>query len=875
MIGKLLSNPLRAFDGLSPSNNTNTTTSSARSPRHSPLVRSTSTLACSSSQHSFHASPSLFDDAASIKSSSSSSAANKPPISVLDEADTLNLLYGSTTLSASSSKSSPYKDIHVTIISDVPFLDYAFFDSQTALADLASLNNSSSNNMMNRPPPPPTWQSADMPSFRDLQERVFGSSQIKYHGPTTKLHPFPTSAASSSSSSSSSRAGSQKWLVSRLFRLASAPNPNPDSNNINVSNSDPLANTLGNPPAAPALAHGADANVTAVTGEEDRRRRSEQVVADYTCAICVFVTAPANATATEADAAQPCITQHWDELNAALLQLQDTVAARLAAQLPLSYRHFQRDMVRSFHCFAADDVVKHAVDSFRHRFLDAVNVPRVLCGQKRWPALLNELQWAADHFSKSFLPLFLATFIKYNPQLIAGSTQAQSSPSSPSLTGFVGPDAAVRTVVVGDRITTRRLIFILSSLISGPALEKPHGGRAKFRHSMDGYDAAAPYEHGTSPPFNKSSSTLGLCGSNSSVLPVQGTGGWEVYTSSEASVAECAGICTMSHVIRPAFTSSFSSSSGSSLAAVSRLPGARNSISIQNVAASVMRKASTLSSSFSSSLFTNSFPWQRRQERANSVASTASVDDIMFHSPPDVDERFGEYEYFTEMPHNSLRYGAYKTGSLKPPKHVATLTPNSRSNSVESQVSSNYSSALSLMMDHSGESAESSTSCPGSLFSSSYESVPIYSKNAVCLDVPAIDEDSECFETLAANEYWPKETPSLGVSAATTSPVAGYISKFHPDFVIQGCAPSRGLEDRILSAMQTDPSSSSSPTQTLILNSLQGELCILDSAGRTQPPNVTLEEVKKAEHYLETIFALEGNQAFEALKKCYESRFDI
>lgn len=781
MIGKLLSNPFRSHDVLS--------STKAASPTPTvPVLDSP-------------LSPAVFDDRAYIESSDSFS--NKVPISVIQEADTLNLLYGSTSLPVTFAETNPAKDIRIAVIADAPFLDHALFDTQTAV-EPGQHSGASAN-----------WFSEDIPTFRDLQERVFGSSQIKYNGPTTKLHPFPLASTSSTSYN--------KWLVSRLFRLkpksAQRPNPSPS----------------GNPPAAESTARPVK-------------------VADYTCAICVFVS-PSNS--------HSCITNFWDELNAALLPLQRTIAARLASVLPLSFRELQRDFQRggaSFGSISLDDEIKLVVDLFRQRFLGAVSVPRVICGQKRWSTLLDELRWAVFHFDAPFVAQLLASFVKYNPQLVTLNIRSAAALGN----------IRTRTVVVGDRIITRRLIFILSELIHDSYSDslKDYGAPRQIK-----LQPAAQYDDDSTDDDSeislalRSTSINSLC--SASVLPVQGSEGWEVSNSHEAPVAESPSICTMSHVIRPSFTArSLSSSSGSSLAAVSRMAAIAQNNSIQNVAASMMRKAATLSSSFSTASFTNSFPWQRHQERANSVASVGSVDDIMFHSPPKLEERlFNDYEYYSEsIPPAPRSARLPRSNQGRSSIGIPTLTTNTRSNSVDSRLSSHSSSlALSLMVDQSDGSIQSTSSTYTSAFSTSYESVAIPSKSAVCLDVPAIDEDNDVFDSLGSAEQW----NPLHVTPAVVTPVAGYLNKFHPDFVIQGCPPKVDLQERIVKTMKSEGAEG----PTLILNSVRGEIQVLE-CGRTTSSAVTSDEIKKVEQFIESILTDDGN-VLERLRHGYESRFDI
>lgn len=812
MIGKLLSNSFKPHD--------------AHTASLAPLPPSSS--------YYTHSLRPLTNDKSSVISVES-----KPPISVIDEADTLNLLYGSTNPQPTVlADVDPARDIRVVVITDITHLEHAFFDTQYTVEH----TNPSQSKQAS------SWFSADIPSFHALQDRVFGSSQIKYNGPVTKLHPFPLAADSTS----------HKWLVSRLFRLEQKLPRKLSSTKVSSTKVSTTVGTYPNP-AYPASHHARLSDVSENDNVAAGAAGSmSPKVADYTCAICVFISSGSDSYS--------CITNYWNELSAALLQLQQAITARLVEQLPMAYRDFQRDPSRNYHCFSLDEEIKHSVDTFKHRFLDAVRIPRVICGQKRWSELLGELRWADSHFEKSFLPKLITTFIKYNSHLLA--TTGCSTSLGQILT---------RTVIVGDRIATRRLIFILAALIHSSNFtdgnQTPFTNRFHNTRRME-----FPDDSDEDDTPLRSASTSSLC--NQNLLPVQGGVGWEIPTSGEAPVAESHSICTMSHVIRPAFAacSLSSSSSGTSLAAASRLANATpNNTSFQHVAVNVFRKAAALSNSFTPSSFGNSFSWQKRQVRANSVASVASVtsvDDVMFHSPA-IDERLlNDYEYFSEAP-PAARVNTQPPRTLapatKPTGGLATLTPNSRSNSFESHSSSHSSSmAMSLLMDLSSGSGRSNSSTCTSACSTSYESVAIPSKSAVCLDVPAIDEYDGLFEEIGdIPDQWAGYSKEIYHPPFLVTPVAGFIGKFHADFVVQGCPVSRDLESQIARAVTAE---GLEDVHALIVDEDKSDIHILDSMGRRTESKVTKEDVGKVSHILEQILR-EGES--EMVRKVYEQRFDI
>ncbi|KAF5098296.1 hypothetical protein D0Z00_002096 [Geotrichum galactomycetum] len=505
--------------------------------------------------------PAFFPSNASIHSDASSVKSLDLPISVIDEADTRNLLYGSTTLAANCPLPAfdPINDIRILAITDIPHFDLTLFDSA----------------LYHHPQPKNfAFYSPEIPTFQSLQDHVFGSSQIKYTGPVTKLHPLPDSAQN-------------KWLVSRLFRLDRRPQPN--------------------------------------------RRVNE--VADYTCAVCVFISNAAS------------LTDYWPELCAALLQLQRTVAHKLSSTLPSYYKEFSQRVRQPL----GDDDIRHAIDVFRQRFSSALRIPRVVCGQKNWPKVFQELVGAWNVYDKKFLATALAAFIKNNSVLLA-------SASAPS---------PVRTIVIGDRMATRKFIYILSSMIYD-------------RNSTDFLQYLV--DNRFDEESIHSTKSTAYC---HTALPVPDAEGWQIPMTYEGQVAKSTSICTMSHVVKPSFSvsssslsSCSSSSSAVSLAAASRLSMSpfSPSSSFQNMASSMFRKAAnSFSPSSLSSSFSTSF-WHSPLSRSNSIAS---VDDVLFHSPSVEDcDAFGDARRYRGFYHNTVGKGSNATIS------------NNRSCSAESKQSS-------------------------------------------------------------------------------------------------------------------------------------------------------------------------------------------
>lgn len=909
-------------------------------PIQQPTEKNRDSVSASTTSSRFTLGPSLHDDQTPLRPSSRTSDPYlKPPVSFIDDADTKNLLYGATNLSATSlADIDSLKDIRIVIITDVPHITYPLYDSH---CDQTSSTG--------HKPQTDLPYSAEIPSFQALQERVFGSSQIKYQGPITKLHPFPLNSRSLNSSSSILQV-KQKWLISRLFRLelqvscctttdtAICDHPNPHTANHEFhkrsapfhweesTTKDPAE---ANTPSEDLLLTGGLTGPLSVpttwrpTPSYKQAKNSIDAdspllakVADYTCAICVFITAGSDSPS--------CITNYWEELSASILQLQQSVADRLLISLPSTYRGFKQSrpsipdatQPRLYsrnqyaqspsYCLNNDDKIKGAVDVFKQRFLNAVRIPRVICGQERWPELMKELRWGYSYFdgksqsSKLFLPNVIATFIKCNVELLSIDRRSVRSTALGSL--------PTRTVIVGDRISTRRLIFILSMLIhdSYSQIFKSYNGSLDF----DYHDKTLSH----TPVRSASTSSL----NTSANFPVQGGVGWEIPKSGEGQVAESPSICTMSHVVRPSFYSSSSnsmSSGSSSLAVASRLSAAvapphSSSLSNYSVATNTIRKgASAAINSFSPSFVSLSFLHALLGNELTN--SSTPVDDFRFSpslppvpSVPDDNALSMECENFLDFfpQHASYTTKSPTTYNLTVPKLPLTgggrfertattlasphfkdsainatlpLAMNGgRRNSSGSRISSRSlsSSALSLLMDHTPSTTPSTLA--SSVFPSSYENVSYLSKNAVCLDVPALEDDEDENNTFLTS--FMQTPPAAAADVVVLPPIAGHNSEFHPDFTLQACPMTRDLDERIVSAMKLDGIG----TQTLIINAESMEIFVLDvnDIGSEQvvvsktKTMVTDREVEIVDTELSAILRTSD---VTALKQIFDARFHL
>lgn len=476
-----------------------------------PLQKAFSNSSQTSKSSTQHYSSSQQTYASSLDSTTSSPSIC-PPVSVIDEADTRNLLYGATNIESSGiAKIDGLKDIRVVILGDisrldVPFYDTAFNSSDYPLSSHVSSGSVPSQQQRRSSLPsysPPNLQAylkyaAEIPSFTNLQTRVFGHSYMRYNGPVTKLHPLPFAEVQlhndrsdgnnssvnnnnkvsegciganpnlSNSSEPSHSSPKRVWLVSRVFRLsqndkslsmsttcASTPSdvassslnylikdsfakrfsfgtdkPDLKNSSTNASPKNHSLNQYNNNPRISSVS--TLSNTHFPTNKKTPSNSSQDSnTSDYLVAICLFITVPQES--------QSDITNYWEELTAALLQLQVTVSKELLSNLPLFSREFtpapysdsfqntgplstgikisQRFAAnqsvshqhqlnnscssrRSFYRYTLNGnfKIKNAIETFRARFLVSVRVPRVICGQEKWSELVGIFKWALTSF---------------------------------------------------------------------------------------------------------------------------------------------------------------------------------------------------------------------------------------------------------------------------------------------------------------------------------------------------------------------------------------------------------------------------------------------------------------------------------------------
>lgn len=653
----------------------------------------------------------------------------KPPeLSTEDDLYTRNLLFGTAASIGKSelAKIDSARDIRVLVLTDVPCIDYPFYDSHAS-------PGTSQGHSPQQPLASPCTLLDEMPTFQSLQECVFGSSRIKYNGPVTKLHPFPIQQRDNHP-----HQPRQKWLVSRIFRLT-------------------------------------------------KLRNGKVKNADYTCAICVVVESGRDD--------QSSLTSYWTELTAGLVQLQGKLNHKLAQLLPMTYKEltYWKPFTDPYLLHEMRDF-EASVDSFKARFMDAVRIPRVVCGQQRWPELLVELKWAYSSFDTTFLTKSLAAFIKHSSLVTkSDTTSVHQLLRTPQ-----------RTVVIADKESARRFIFILSMLVVSHTTPTP-------------YTPKPPPSRDSVPIRNtSSSSSLGM-------LPIHESkaGGWEIPKSRDSSHQVCG---FTGHVINP----SFSSSSLMSLS--TSVPGEVSGVGNAVSRLSALSCNGTGSGSYNSntsnlrrggSIGFNS-PASLVSSLSNGVFSTSLLSNL-FPSSVDRDEDNDRFQ--STGPQPLSRYPERTATSLGGGAGISLgLTQRSSRRRRSSDLST---SLRSVSLSSSSTSLWSSGTGVGTIATSvddgpSHASASASAKQGHCIDIPALDDHDHPFDT----EYGDRgfgggcvATDGLMdlASEEVLAPVAGHNDAFAPDFLLQAIPPPPHTGEFALqyqTALLHDPSG----TKTLVID---------------------------------------------------------
>lgn len=740
------------------------------------------------------------------------------PISMLEEADTRSLLYGSAVVKSKADlKIEPARDIRVVVISDLQFLDDFLFDSHSTQEPQSSSDRpfpplvraasymgpehqqrAASSATPSPPPPSPGGSGGPEPlPLALLREVLFGPTPIRFHSSVMKLHPFPNT--------NSDKPSRRTWLVSKMFKIGQ--NDLLDSVPTKFVSEYKSAPTTTNPLAASPSNREESASSPVSfqwkADEEDDEEEEEEeegddgdednylsgsilestntwnprnsvnysltppMPQDVGCGICVFFNLPSDS--------QTMLTNHWEELSYALADLQKVVFNRLVEILPSVLREYQANRrgtaskinTRKYSGLCdSDEGIRHAVDFFRTRFYGVVRIPRVICGQNRWSELFQEIKWAChslDQQQDDFVSSIITSFIQCNVKLVSQSRKGWQKNGDDTL--------PTRTILVGNnRITARRLIFILTSLINDLSTKLWNQKMSKYNTqlTMEDTDDDDDDSAGASKAMSSTSSSPA---SRSHAVFSSTEGGWEIPASSTRT-SESSSTCTMPHVVRPSFSSSSLSNSLSSPSHQARMrypsfEGLRKSFGSSSGGGGGGGNNNSL---FSSLWFSNS---------TMAGASFTSTDSFLDDLGPTQNNAYDDLP--NSLPATGNGNDRPKLDRWDSSERTATTLRPFNNRMTRTQTSDSICSSF------------SDTQPPPESPKDSH-----------------INNDGINYRFVEQGGVDVLEVDSLDTSDAALArpiilpPVAGHIPDFHPDFGIQAVPLNRDLEEKIARAMVRD-----------------------------------------------------------------------
>ncbi|KAA8910836.1 hypothetical protein TRICI_004024 [Trichomonascus ciferrii] len=739
------------------------------------------------------------------------------PISMLEEADTRSLLYGSAVVKSKADlKIEPARDIRVVVISDLQFLDDFLFDSNCSQESQSSSNRPfpplvraasymgpehqqrAASTTPSPPPPSPGGSNGPEPlPLTLLREVLFGPTPIRFHSSVMKLHPFPNA--------NSSR---RTWLVSKMFKIGqndlldSVPTKFVSEYKSAPTTTNPLAspNNREEPASSPVSfqwngnEEDDDDDVGDNGDDEDEDEEDNYLSGsimdtantwnprnsvnysltppmpqDVGCGICVFFNMPSDSNTM--------LTNHWEELSYALADLQKVIFNRLVEILPGVLREYQANRrgrgsainTRKYSGLCdSDEGIRHAVDFFRTRFYGVVRIPRVICGQNRWSELFQEVKWACqslDQQQDDFVSSIISSFIQCNQKLISQSRKDRHKN---------GDDTPpTRTVLVcSNRITARRLIFILTSLINDVSTKLWNKKMSKVNNQLaveDTYD-----DDDSAGPSKAMSSTSSSPASRSHAVFSSTEGGWEIPASSTRT-SESSSTCTMPHVIRPSFSSSSLSNSLSSPSHQARMrypsfEGLRKSFGSSSGGGGATGAGGSSNSLFSSL-------WSSGSTMAG--ASFTSNDSFLDDLGPTHNNAYDDLP--NSLPTAGDGNGRPKLDRYNSSERTATTLGPFNNRMTRTQTSDSISSSFSDFQPPPESPKENNTNTNGINYRF------VQQGDVDVLEVDPLDTSD----------------PALA-QPIILPPIAGHIPDFHPDFGIQAVPLNRDLEEKIARAMVRD-----------------------------------------------------------------------
>ena len=763
----------------------------------------------------------------------------------MDENNTKNLLYGqsSSLRSDVTLDVDLVKDIRVVVVTDISNTDYYIYDSfshlETGTRHASHYRSYSTSTPFHRRSASSSAGSSSpylgsslggtshsSLTVHQLKDILFGSTPIKFDSAITKLHPIPSDSPKPT------------WLVSRLFKI-----------NGNADFTERITTFIGNgPPQLPVKSERTTISgqtFAQLVDQTDEPKWNPQTSSSITnpsptsistssaneirCGICIYFNLAAGS--------QDILTNHWEELSYALADLQSAIYSRLVDTLLVAWKDYKarktnnnstvlyrsssssllnNNLANGFsYTLHGDNAIRYSIDYFKSRFLGAIKIPRVLVGQNRWQELLTEVQWAYTRFGEEivvqgkdrdvitlFISTMIASFVRNNESLIKRTHHLHCGPSG---------NPPTRTIIVcSNRIPSRRLIFLLSSLLFDKSTERLNEQLEQvsqlFNNDLlhdtdDDEDSPEDSESHKSP---KIPSTGSSPFSKSSAVFSTSERGWEILTGSVKSptTTQATEIVSIPHVIRPSFSSTslaehLNNSHGSS--GRSRYP------SLDGLRKSMISSSS--SSNNSSSIFFPSL-WQTKPQ-----SSTPSIDESEEGYFED-QSAMSSFDNYSEL---STSLPIHRSGSsgLKTPKSRPSLSRWHSSERTATTVSPNMSM---LFQNSSTNSSVFEHTTPRSAHSDFDQTSPLSlsrtdassSKLQITFSTEEGDDNVVNVDPISSSQIDDSESDDLpsyhkfGIRPIILPTIAGYIPDFHPDFGLQACPLSRDLEDKIARAMTRD-----------------------------------------------------------------------
>ncbi|KAI5849247.1 hypothetical protein BZA05DRAFT_419927 [Tricharina praecox] len=549
-----------------------------------------------------------------------------------------------------------------------------------------------------------------------------------------------------------------------------------------------------------------------------------------------------HAAAAASDGRMDLITKHWDVISRALSDLQriaqarileNLTSARLMSPQPGSGVHggkylSNRPELRRM-ALMRDDVVRSEVERMRWRVVTGISMPRVVVGQGRWDLWQEEAKWANHRFGGRDMNFFfltlLTSFLGHHTEwLDVLGPDAYKRRHKQQLEARSNPeDSAIprRTIIMtSDRISARRLIYLLSAFLPAKAhqtLESlPSPSRASSVHHLSQSPPSFLATGSISAPVSncgslrrkarKKPSKLNMAVSSESEPDdgVDGAGlaGWTIPTGSSS-------LSSSSVLPLPPVPTSLRNQRESTGTTLVTLPSSATCVASAPAGARGIIRPGSSGSAASINLMST---LKRSGTTNTSMDSTGWGSFLSFWSNP-----------------KSRSSTATSEASLQPEEHVAqqqqrrvTLSSSSKGHDDEEPLDMNY-----ILDDESSQGPPQPFSpfLTGSLPAMEQLSVDdVDGAINVPLDLSIVNFTSP-LSSPPSSWAMPHLHSSLGMGRPFVPPppptvhpdddqsynVAGWIEdeRFHPDFVLQAVKPYAEIEADIQRAMRSEPTPAS------------------------------------------------------------------